>query len=124
MRRKIFSFVALLSLVLCVATVLLGMRSFHRPGWREFHWGGREWRFAIANGRVGFDNEPQRKSLCSTCGYKRQSYPQIAQIFTDWKARTRRCVQTERARQIGNVMLGKTWENVHDERLHRGENAC
>src|SRR5687767_3913338 len=58
MRRKLFNLTAAISLVLCVATLMLWMWSYHRNGWVKGSWGGSSRFYA-----VWLANYPGRLSL-------------------------------------------------------------
>src|SRR4051812_39182874 len=60
MRRRIFTFVSLISLVAFIATLVLWVRSYQATDQLDFHYDGGHWRVASVDANFRVDNEPQR----------------------------------------------------------------
>ena len=62
LRRPIFGFITLLSLLVCVAASVLWARSYRRGGdSAEFTHRGARWQVRTSRGGIRMDNEPQRR---------------------------------------------------------------
>jgi hypothetical protein len=59
MRRRLFTYLSALSLLLCVATVILWVRTHRKVDSFKFSLGGQKWRAASMDGRLFIDNSPE-----------------------------------------------------------------
>jgi hypothetical protein len=57
-RRRVFTALSVLSLVIALVTFILGVWSDTLQNGRRLEWRGRVYAVGLVNGRVGFDNEP------------------------------------------------------------------
>jgi hypothetical protein len=60
MLRRVFTLLSALSLLLCMATAVLWVRSYRTMTKLEFRWADTLWEVASEHGRLWLDNAPQR----------------------------------------------------------------
>ena len=63
MGRRLFTLIALVSLALCVATVVLWVRSYRTADAVEFMYHGQRWQLVSAGGRLRADNAPELEAF-------------------------------------------------------------
>jgi hypothetical protein len=92
-RRRLFTILSALSLLLCAAVCVLWVRSTSAPRGLEFPWRNARWRVVAEGGRLRLDDQPQRRGKLLA---RLRATREYAGALNDWNEQERLLWRAER----------------------------